>query len=101
MLQNDTYNLFKYLFQCIALKAEDEAEFFEYNSSEPFQYYSSKYSPVVEGEATEVELHEILRGNKDMYRNISLKNDSHFYNLYVNTNHSSVHVPTNVYDRRK
>lgn len=25
--------------------------------------------------------------------------DTHFYNMEVNTSHSSVHVPTNVYDK--
>lgn len=29
---------------------------------------------------------------------MELSRDTHFYNISVNTNHSSVHVPTNVYD---
>lgn len=33
-----------------------------------------------------------------MYENISLVPNSHFYDIPVNTDFSSVHVPTNVYD---
>lgn len=88
------------LFQCIAFGAEEYAEEYEYNISTTFyQYYSSKYSPV-QGEAP-VELPESLEPNRDMYREMILNNDTHFYNLPVNTSYSSVHVPTNVYDRRK
>lgn len=29
---------------------------------------------------------------------MTLNEDSHFYNIPVNTNYSSVHIPTNVYD---
>lgn len=35
-----------------------------------------------------------------MYKEMSSNNDTHFFNLAVNTNHSSVHVPTNVYHKR-
>jgi voltage-dependent calcium channel alpha-2/delta-4 len=29
---------------------------------------------------------------------MTMDRDSHFFDLFVNTTHSSVHVPTNVYD---
>ena len=35
---------------------------------------------------------------ENIYREIELTPDSHFYNIPVNTSFSSVHVPTNVYD---
>lgn len=35
----------------------------------------------------------------NIYRNMTMDRDSHFFDLNVNTSHSSVHVPTNVYDR--
>lgn len=34
----------------------------------------------------------------EVYREMSFDRDSHFFDLNVNTTHSSVHVPTNVYD---
>ena len=34
-----------------------------------------------------------------MYRDMYFDMDTHFYNLWVNTTHSSVQVPTNVYDK--
>lgn len=34
----------------------------------------------------------------EKFRNMSFEADTHFYDLEVNTTHSSVHVPTNVYD---
>lgn len=42
---------------------------------------------------------EIVQANKDMYRAMILDQDTHFYNISVNTSHSSVHVPINVYDK--
>lgn len=35
---------------------------------------------------------------KNIFREIELISDSHFYNIPVNTNFSSIHIPTNVYD---
>lgn len=32
---------------------------------------------------------------------LELKENSHFFNIKVNTSYSAVHVPTNVYDRCK
>lgn len=34
----------------------------------------------------------------DKFREMTFEQDTHFFNLEVNTTHSSVHVPTNVYD---
>lgn len=79
--------------------AEVAAEEFELNETDRnYTYYSSKYSPI-HGEEKQ-ELPEGLEDNEDMYLTMSLNNDTHFYNLKVNTSYSSVHVPTNVFDRR-
>lgn len=37
----------------------------------------------------------------NMYKKMILDNDTHFFDLEVNTTHSSVHVPTNIYHKRK
>lgn len=46
-----------------------------------------------------VDLPEIISKNASFYQRMILDRDTHFYNIFVNTSHSSVHVPTNVYDR--
>ncbi|XP_018566720.1 voltage-dependent calcium channel subunit alpha-2/delta-3 isoform X2 [Anoplophora glabripennis] len=78
-------------------KAEEVAELFEYNRSAPFQYYSSKWSSITGAESI-MKVPKSLSKNRHMYINLTLNNDTHFYNLPVNTSHSSVHVPTNVFD---
>ncbi|KAJ8923671.1 hypothetical protein NQ315_010251, partial [Exocentrus adspersus] len=83
--------------KCIQQKAEEVAENFVFNSSMPYQYYSSKWSSI-EGEPP-VKLPMSILGNRRMYLHMKMNNDTHFYNLAVNTSHSSVHVPTNVYDK--
>ncbi|VEN50274.1 unnamed protein product, partial [Callosobruchus maculatus] len=85
--------------QNIQVKAEQSAEEFEFNASVPFQYYSSRYSPI-EG-AEPMKLPKPLRKNKNMYLPMRLNNDTHFYNIAVNTNYSTVHVPVNIYDKEK
>ncbi|KAJ3639553.1 hypothetical protein Zmor_002907 [Zophobas morio] len=84
--------------KCISEKAESAAEAREYNGSD-FQYYSSKYSNVVN--EPKVELPEGVTENEDMYLTLELNHDTHFYNLAVDTARSSVHVPTNIYDKHK
>ncbi|XP_037825426.1 voltage-dependent calcium channel subunit alpha-2/delta-3 [Lucilia sericata] len=86
--------------KCIQAKAEDVFENFEYNrtyAENEFQYYSSKFS-TFEGKSAE-ELMEHLQNNSYMYLNMTLNPDTHFYNISVNTEYSSVHVPSNVYDK--
>lgn len=39
-----------------------------------------------------------LRLNKNFFSEMTLTADSHFYNIPVNINYSSVQIPTNVYD---
>ncbi|XP_044742062.1 voltage-dependent calcium channel subunit alpha-2/delta-3 [Chrysoperla carnea] len=73
-------------------------------NTENITYYSSKYSPVINDDAVDSldyyqpELPEIIEKNKNMYLLMDLNPDTNFYNIPVNTSHSSVHVPTNVYD---
>lgn len=67
-------------------------------------YYSSKYSPTMnyeDGRNFTPELPESIQNNKYMYLNMTLTPDTHFHNIEVDTSHSSVHVPTNVYDKCK
>ncbi|XP_055904369.1 voltage-dependent calcium channel subunit alpha-2/delta-3 [Eupeodes corollae] len=86
--------------KCILQKAEEEAENFVFNKTyamNEFQYYSSKYSKVNGHRA--LELMETIEKNSPMYLNMTLNEDTHFYNIFVNTSHSSVHVPSNIYDK--
>lgn len=94
--------------QCILNVVEEMSEQFELNEteSENYTYYSSKYSPInglsVEQTATfkGEQYPEIVLESPDAYQPMWLDQDTHFYNISVNTTHSSVHVPTNVYDQR-
>lgn len=92
------------MLQCILNVAEEVAESFQFNETEAqnFTYYSSKYSTANNvtifqrmGDSTP----EIVNDNHDMYKDMQLDQDTHFYNISVNTTHSSVHVPINVYDK--
>lgn len=92
--------------QCILTTAEKTAEMFDFNGTagENYTYYSSKYSPkndfnVTVTEEFEKSLPEIVKKYNSSYERMHLDRDTHFYNISVNTTHSSVHVPTNVYDR--
>lgn len=96
----------KYL-QCILNVAEEISEQFELNETESsnYSYYSSKYSPVHPDNIFKTaknrgeELPEIVLKSINSYKPMMLDQDTHFYNISVNTTHSSVHVPTNVYDK--
>lgn len=84
--------------------AEKTAEMFDYNetASGNYTYFSSKYSPKNDLNITEEledSLPEIVKKNPRFYQKMLLDRDTHFYNISVNTTHSSVHVPTNVYDK--
>ncbi|KAJ8953279.1 hypothetical protein NQ318_015861 [Aromia moschata] len=87
--------------ECIQREAEKVAENYQFNKSTPFEYYSSKWSPVIGEKNTTIKLPRSLKENKNMYKSMKLNNDTHFYNLAVNTTHSSVHVPTNIYDKEE
>ncbi|XP_037048766.1 voltage-dependent calcium channel subunit alpha-2/delta-3 [Bradysia coprophila] len=94
--------------RCILNTAEESAEKFDFNKSDHknYTYYSSKYSIIedLEGNLTRefVEsLPEIVQKDGQYFQNLSLYRDTHFYNISVNTSHSSVHVPTNVYHRSR
>lgn len=94
--------------RCIADKAEKLATNFEFNETEAeeFQYYSSKYSTIngvpcsermeTKTQCTEFEI--VKNATKTLYKNMTLTRNKHFYHINVNTQHTSVHVPTNVYD---
>lgn len=93
--------------QCIHAKAEQLAKSFDYSLSKSenysFEYCSAKYStfsyenekdkPVQPDKWTVPDFAE----DNPHYQNISLERDSHFYDIYVNTNSSCVHVPTNIF----
>lgn len=76
-------------------RAEVVAESFK--PKENFTYYSSKYSPV--GDEVFKPIYPIFKKNRGLYRNMTVNNDTHFYNIAVNTNYSSVHVPLYIYDK--
>lgn len=70
---------------CIIQEAEKAAEGYEFNSSsvENYTYCNSK---------------DFLN-TCPCENGICLNEDTHFYNLNVSTSFSSVHVPTNIYDK--
>ncbi|XP_044586306.1 voltage-dependent calcium channel subunit alpha-2/delta-3 isoform X1 [Cotesia glomerata] len=83
--------------RCILKVAEDAAE--EYNATAAgfnITYVSGKYSTIEDEDPPDIPKN--MRKNASIYRRIELNPDSHFYNIPVNTNFSSVHIPTNVYD---
>lgn len=84
--------------RCILLKAENVSEQFEYNETmaENLHYHSSKYSRI--GNNTSPYALPNL-DDASIYDTMEFNQDTHFYNISVNTRHSSVHVPTNIYDR--
>lgn len=85
-----------------AAESASESYIFDANNTN-LTYYNSKYSIVIndEGDTHIPELPESIQEDAGMYMNISVTPNSHFHDIPVNVSHSSVHVPTNVYDRSK
>nr|CAD7400769.1 unnamed protein product [Timema poppensis] len=86
--------------KCIMAAAEDAAEEFEVPPGKPkdvnFTYYSAKSSATfIDGEFWN---HTKDEPNTKWYHSLYLSPDPHFYGIPVNTSHSVIHVPTNVYD---
>ncbi|XP_043503016.1 voltage-dependent calcium channel subunit alpha-2/delta-3 isoform X1 [Polistes fuscatus] len=75
---------------------DDDNNYNYYNNNNNFTYYSGKYSRVMNESSFKIP--ENMLKNQTIYREMTLTSDSHFYNIPVNTRHSSVHIPTNVYD---
>lgn len=73
---------------CIIQEAESAAEGYEFNATSvnTYTYFNSKYTSTSECE-------------NDTCEFMSLNDDTHFYNIPVNTSYSSVHVPTNLFDQ--
>ncbi|KAH8323327.1 hypothetical protein KR067_005091 [Drosophila pandora] len=86
--------------RCIQERAETVNENFEFNltwAETNFTYISSKYSTFNGNSSEELQPNEADYAY--MYRKMDLNQDTHFYNTPVDTEHSSVHVPSNVWDR--
>ncbi|KAF5282678.1 hypothetical protein FQA39_LY17510 [Lamprigera yunnana] len=78
---------------CIINIAEEAAAEFDLNSTDRnYTYYRS--NPPSAEIFSEDEDPDI-----DMYLPMNLDYDTHFFNLSINTTHSSVHVPSNIYHR--
>lgn len=106
LIQSITANVGKMLarkmdaVRCIQEKAEIVNENFVYNHTEAeknYTYFSSKYS--IFNNYSYGTLEENEKPYAYMYREMKLNPDTHFYNISVDTEHSSVHVPSNVWDR--
>ncbi|XP_043273929.1 voltage-dependent calcium channel subunit alpha-2/delta-3 isoform X2 [Venturia canescens] len=82
--------------RCILKVAEAAAEEYVREENENVTYVSGKYSNVID--MPETSTPQSIRRNYSTFRDMELTSDSHFYNIPVNTNYSSVHVPTNVWD---
>lgn len=79
-------------------EAEDISLQYEFNETDSnFTYYSAKYSSVDEEPINKIPSNR--KKDVKLYRNFSMNADTHFYNISVNTSFSTVHVPTNVYDK--
>ncbi|XP_059614107.1 voltage-dependent calcium channel subunit alpha-2/delta-3 isoform X2 [Phlebotomus argentipes] len=84
--------------------AENMALSYEHKEADQdFQYYNAK-EMIEPGEAPPTADPRDLDDNGEPKKlippkEISLTPEPHFFNVRVNTNYSSVHVPTNVYDR--
>lgn len=88
--------------RCVVNMAEEVAENFEFDEevSANFTYFSSRYSPVHGEHVPEEDLWpEGIIEMSELYKEMAFYQDTHFYNLSVNTSYSSVHVPSNVYDK--
>jgi len=88
--------------RCIQERAEYVNENFEFNLTyalQNFTYISSKYSKFNGNSSEKLQPNE--QDYEWMYRDMELNPDTHFYNTPVDTEHSSVHVPSNIWDRSK
>lgn len=90
----------------MAEKSSDQFELNEKGIRPNYTYYSSKHSPVNDTEMTadlksaiDYRYKIILPESPEDYQPFWMYQDTHFYNIHVNTSISSVHVPTNVYDK--
>ncbi|KAL5289197.1 CACNA2D4.2 family protein [Megaselia abdita] len=88
--------------KCILQTAESAASSFtnfELNETaiDDFTYYSSKFSKF--NNVSSETLKENMQQYNNTYLDFTLNPDTHFYNISVDTEHSSVHVPSNIYDR--
>ncbi|XP_054278743.1 voltage-dependent calcium channel unc-36-like [Macrosteles quadrilineatus] len=91
---------------CIIEAAEALAEEAETNVTEPVNYNSAKCSTFIDletGNETGTELVSCEREDNDerpsdLYNNITVTPDLHFFGIPISTNTSSVHMPTDIYD---
>ncbi|XP_055704194.1 voltage-dependent calcium channel subunit alpha-2/delta-3 isoform X3 [Phlebotomus papatasi] len=94
--------------------AENMAVSYEHKEADPeFRYYNAKemIEPVVKVNKTDDSTEDDENEEPKLFdengepikiikpKEIVLTPDPHFFNIRINTTHSSVHVPTNVYDR--
>lgn len=92
--------------QCIIEAAEAVAEVSEANVTLPVYYNSgkcSRFTDLESGEESVTNLTSCRREQDDerpldLYNNVTVSPDLHFYGIPVNTNTSSVHMPTDIYD---
>ncbi|KAF5280798.1 hypothetical protein FQR65_LT14944 [Abscondita terminalis] len=95
IVKNVSYMMMKKMdaVDCIINVAEEAAAEFQLNDTDRnYTYYRS--NPPSADIFSDPEDPDV-----DMYLPMNLDNDTHFFNLPVNTSHSSVHVPTNIYHR--
>lgn len=95
--------------KCIRAAAEELARNFNftgYKKDDNFEYCSAKYSKFMFEDPSEEPLNKAdidtpkyVNDASNLYMDVSLIKDTHFYNISVNTNTSCVHVPTNIFDR--
>ncbi len=70
-------------------------------NNEKVFYYNSKFSNVsLNNDSLKAVEHKITEANRNYYP-MELERDPHFSDVLVNKSFSSVHVPTNIFDRCK
>jgi hypothetical protein len=95
--------------QCIIEAAEALAEEAETNVTRPVNYNSAKCSTFVDLETGNETVSELVSCERDddderpsdLYNNITVTPDLHFFGIPISTNTSSVHMPTDIYDYRE
>ena len=73
------------------------------SDGENAQYYNSKFSnsSISDETITISSSFDPPKGGTENYTTLNLAADPHFDNVLVNVDYSSVHVPTNIFDRCK
>lgn len=84
------------------MEAEGNFSSLQGDEGENVEYYNSKFSnSSISDENITISSSFKIPEDNENYATLNLATDPHFDNVLVNVTHSSVHVPTNIFDRCK